>query len=354
MAQADVVVQPERIEQVSREISKALAEDLSSLRLVNTRTRLLSLNARIEAARAGAAGAAFGIVAENVLELAQTMDASFQNLEKRTAPLLNELGQLGGRLASEVRGRRLSDLAATHIDLVDRNLYERSCDVRWWATEGALVQALESLDAGDLDRASVRMGKILDSYTVYFDLVLCDLQGKVVANGRPGLYGSRGMDMSRQEWFRSALATRTGGEFGFEGMHASPLAGGERVLVYSTAVRAGAEDHGQAIGVIGVVFRWDALGQTIVESAHLPPDEVGRTLVALIGPQGRILASSGHQDLVSGSSWSDWLAKDSSSRFHFLANHRAKRLIVAIARSQGYETYATGWVGAVIQELPGE
>lgn len=354
MAASQSEVQPERIEEVSREISRALAEDLTTLRQVNTRTRLLSLNARIEAARAGEAGAAFGVVADNVLELAKTMDATFRNMEGRTGPLLEEMGELGNRLASEVRGRRLADLAATHIDLVDRNLYERSCDVRWWATEGALVHALETLDAGDLNQASVRMGKILDSYTVYFDLVLCDLQGKVVANGRPGQYQSRGMDMSRHEWFRTAIATRTGGEFGFEGVHASPLVGGERVLVYSTAVRAGGDDHGQAIGVIGVVFRWDALGQTIVEAAHIPPDEVGRTLVAIVGPQGRMLASSGRRELVSDASWADWLAKDHSSRFHCQTNHRGRRLIVAIARSQGYETYSTGWVGAVVQELPGE
>lgn len=354
MAATDVAVHPERIEEVSREISHALAEDLSGLRLVNTRTRLLSLNARIEAARAGAAGAAFGIVAENVMELAKTMDASFRSLETRTGPLLNELGQLGNRLASDVRGRRLSDLAATHIDLVDRNLYERSCDVRWWATEGALVRALETHDAGDFLRASVRMGKILDSYTVYFDLVLCDLQGRVVANGRPGQYQSRDADMSRQEWFRTAIATRSGGDFGFEGVHASSLAGGERVLVYSTAVRAGGEDHGTAIGVIGVVFRWDALGQAIVESAHLPPNEVGRTLVAIVGPQGRVLAGAGRKELGSDASWAEWLARDASPRYHFQTSHRGRRLIVAIARSQGYETYSTGWIGAIIQELPGE
>ena len=353
MAAMDTV-HPERIEKVSREISKALDEDLSTLRQVNTRTRLLSLNARIEAARAGEAGAAFAVVAENVLELARTMDSTFRSMESRTGPLLEEMGELGDRLAKEVRGRRLADLCATHIDLVDRNLYERSCDVRWWATEGALVRALESLEPGDLQHASTRMGKILDSYTVYFDLVLCDRQGNVVANGRPGQYASRGQDVSRQEWFRSGLATRSGGDFGFEGVHASALAGGERVLVYSTAVRAGGKDHGEVLGVLGVVFRWDALGQTIVERAHLPPDEIGRTLVVLVGPQGRILASSGPADYASEASLADWLSRDSSGRFHFPTTHAGRRLIVAVARSQGYETYATGWIGAVVQELPGE
>ena len=27
------------------------------------------------------------------------------------------------------------------IDLIDRNLYERTCDVRWWATDSAMVAA---------------------------------------------------------------------------------------------------------------------------------------------------------------------------------------------------------------------
>ena len=29
----------------------------------------------------------------------------------------------------------------TNIDLIDRNLYERSCDVRWWATDSSVVDA---------------------------------------------------------------------------------------------------------------------------------------------------------------------------------------------------------------------
>lgn len=38
----------------------------------------------------------------------------------------------------------MTDLALNVVDLIDRNLYERSCDVRWWATDSAVVQALES------------------------------------------------------------------------------------------------------------------------------------------------------------------------------------------------------------------
>ena len=30
--------------------------------------------------------------------------------------------------------------------MIDRNLYERTCDVRWWATDGDMVNALDKKD----------------------------------------------------------------------------------------------------------------------------------------------------------------------------------------------------------------
>lgn len=125
-----VAIRPERVEELSQEIGHILLHDLDSIRQLNMTTRLLSLNARIEAARAGASGATFAVVANEVMNLAKSMDASFQSIESRTTPLLQELGTVGSSLARDVRGKRLADLAATHLDLVDRNLYERSCDVR--------------------------------------------------------------------------------------------------------------------------------------------------------------------------------------------------------------------------------
>jgi len=352
MAETDsVIIRPERVEELSLEIGAALSKDLSSLRTINKSTRLVSLNARIEAARAGEAGVAFGVVASEVMELAKGMDSSFHNLEANTAPLLRELESLGEGLARNVRGQRLADLAATHLDLVDRNLYERSCDVRWWATEGALVHALESRSPIDIQHASQRMGKILDSYTVYFDLVLCDPEGRVVANGRPDKFNSVGSDVGKMEWFRSALATASGAEFGFEGVHASPLAGGERVLVYSTAVRRGGEENGAPIGVVGVVFRWDALGQTIVDTAAVPPDEASRTRVLIAEPDGRVIAASGGVRDGEKLPVEDWLTRNGAPRFHLGVQWNGREHLVALARSQGYETYATGWVGLLVQQV---
>src|SRR5262249_12399415 len=126
-------------------------------------------------------------------------------------------------IGEDVRGTRLADLALNNIDLVDRNLYERTCDVRWWATDASVVQALANPTKETAALASSRMRVILNAYTVYFDLVLCDLKGNVVANGRPDLYRSMGSNEAYSEWFSRAAATASGDEYGFQTAHFSKL-----------------------------------------------------------------------------------------------------------------------------------
>jgi hypothetical protein len=45
------------------------------------------------------------------------------------------------QMADRSRGERMVDLSLNAIELMDRNLYERTCDVRWWATDSAIVAA---------------------------------------------------------------------------------------------------------------------------------------------------------------------------------------------------------------------
>lgn len=181
---------------------------------------MLALNARIEAARAGTAGAAFSVVAEEMQMLGAKTSNIANDLANKTGGAIDDLLDLIG---SSIRGTRLSDLALTNIDLVDRNLYERTCDVRWWATDSSLVDALADPTPENLAYASRRMGVILGAYTVYFDLVLCDNQGQVVANGRPDLFKSVGENAGQANWFRQARDSRSGDDYGFETAHRSNL-----------------------------------------------------------------------------------------------------------------------------------
>src|SRR5690606_14515051 len=138
-----------------------------------------------------------------------------------------------------------------------------------------------------------RLGQILDSYTVYADLVVADTQGRVVCNGRPTRYRSTGARVEGAEWFRAAMGTHAGSQFGFESMHDSELVDRQSILAYSCAVRDPHAPRGAPpLGVLGILFKWRALGQTVVEQIPLSEAERVRTRACLVDAQGRILADT--------------------------------------------------------------
>ena len=73
--------------------------------------------------------------------------------------------------------QRLTDLALNMIDVIDRNLYEQSCDVRWWATDAAIADDVTSGPEAAA-HASKWMSMILDTYTVYLDIWALDFESR--------------------------------------------------------------------------------------------------------------------------------------------------------------------------------
>lgn len=344
-------VSPERIRDLSEGLSKSMGQSIREIGNINMQTRLLSLNAQIEAARAGEAGLSFAVVASEMGRLAESTARVALRLEEDSAQSINELKEISALLAVNVRGRRLADMALVNIDLIDRNLYERSCDVRWWATDSALVTALSTLEAADAAHASQRMGVILNAYTVYHDLLLCDLQGNIIANGRPGDYKSCGSNVRGQEWFQQALAHASGDSFGFQSVHKMDAVNGNHVLVYSCSVRQHGDARGRTIGVLGIVFNWVSLAQTILKNTPLAADERARSRCLITAPNGLVLADTEERLLQESIQFAqrDALFKDAKG-FIEVALH-GDRCMVGHARAPGYETYSTGWHSLIIQKL---
>jgi hypothetical protein len=350
----DSNVSPERIAQLAKDLALKMHETVDEINHVNRTTRLLAINAKIEAARAGTVGAAFSVVAGEIGVLAERTTVSTKAMTVETQAAISELETISQTLSTKVRGTRLSDLALTNIDLIDRNLYERSCDVRWWATDSSAVDACIDKTREAYKYASERFRVILSSYTVYYDLVLCDLDGNVVANGRPDLYRSQGMNCRDAVWFQEAMKTRSSEEFGFEGVHKSQLVNGERVLAYSCCVR-GRREHGELagkpVGVLGILFNWDALAQTIVHATPLPAAEKPLTRVCIVDSKGLIIADTAGQQLEANL---DLPRRDElfrSKKTAVMEQMRGKQYCIAHAKSPGYETYATGWHSVIVQQI---
>jgi hypothetical protein len=330
------------------DLSLSLNTAIGEIRDINMNTKLLSLNARIEAARAGVAGAAFGVVAQEMQDLSGKTAQAAESLANQTKHVIDELVHV---LGTKVRGTRLTDIALMNIDLIDRCLYERTCDVRWWATDQSVVDTLTDSTPETRWHACQRLGVILNAYTVYFDLVLCDLAGRVIANGRPLEYKSVGMEQAGENWFREAAASSSGDEFGFQTAHRSRLVDGKTSLVYSCGVRHEGNANGKLLGVLGIVFNWEALAQTIMANAPIAEDERAATRCVITDGDGTLLADSCGKQLQESLVLPE-LSQILAERKNFVtSDYRGQKCCIAHAQAPGFETYSTGWHSLVIQPV---
>ncbi|MBC07976.1 methyl-accepting chemotaxis protein [Thalassospira sp.] len=332
---------PERILQVATAMSGQANDKITEIKAVTRATRTLALNALIEAARAGEVGRGFGVVANEVKEISQRVTVITEELESMFLKLASDLEET----AQMARGDRFSDLARYAVELMDRNLFERSCDVRWWATDAAVVDVcVNPHDEAIAQRACNRLGVILDSYTVYLDLWVADKSGNVIANGRPDSYRLKGQNISDQAWFHEALRCRDGGHYAVADVEQNPMLNNAATPTYATAVRKGGDVNGEVIGVMGVFFDWESQAPMIVKSLNFSPEERERTRVMLIDANNRVLAASDDKGILSEKFT---LRVNDPARGAYLLDDGA---LVAYALTPGYETYeGLGWRGVIVQ-----
>lgn len=343
------MTQPERIIELSRQVGEIAENKISQINQITRETRILALNALIESARAGEAGKGFGVVASEVKVISERITTIAQQLSTELAGSISELSVLGERLVRHVRGQRLSDLALNMIEIIDRNLYERSCDVRWWATDAAAVDALAEPGPDSARHASKRLGVILNSYTVYLDIWIADANGKVIANGRPETYSNViGTDVSGTPWFRAGMATASGDHYAAFDIERSALLDNRQVATYSTAIRKGGEANGAPIGVMGVFFDWQPQAEAIVKGSHLSEDERRTTRCLLVDSNHRVIAASDGRGVLS-----EIVPLDTGNQKGGFNQKDGK--ITGFALTPGYETYrGLGWYGVVVQEIGGD
>jgi hypothetical protein len=127
------------IARLTAEVNQVACEKTKSIQKITNQMKMLALNALIESSRAGAQGRGFAVVAQEVRNVGQQVETIARELESqltnRTGNLMTSIAQMADRS----RGERMVDLSLNAIELIDRNLYERTCDVRWWATDSAVV-----------------------------------------------------------------------------------------------------------------------------------------------------------------------------------------------------------------------
>lgn len=313
---------------------------------IASHTNLLALNATIEAARAGEYGKGFAVVAQEVKSLAG--QAASNSKELRTV-VLSKIKVQTDELLRQVEERdnsRLSEMSQTLVQLIVRNLYERTADVRWWATDDAFYKCLESITEENSSYATKRLSLINRFYTVYLNLVLADKEGKVVAISNPDRYPNViGSSVAHSNWFTSAIATSTGDQYVVDDIHNDPLHDNAPVAVYATAVRENGEINGKILGALGIYFDWGEQSRSIVQDEpNLSNEEWKRTRVMLLDSRNRVIASSDGKGLLEPFN----LQHQNQSKGFYT---EADGTLITFAKTIGYEEYnGLGWMGCIVQK----
>lgn len=321
------------------------SDKISGIQKVTGLLRMLALNAMIESARAGQHGRGFSVVAAEVREIAASVGVIADELQAELAGRIERLAHDTEAMAMEATGSRLVDLALNAIEIIDRNLYERTCDVRWWATDSALVDCAAAPTPEAVAYAARRLGVILGAYTVYLDLWLCDLKGRVIANGRPQRYDVTGRDVSREPWFAAAAGLASGDEYAVADISNCAGLGHAEVATYAASVRTNGDAYGEPLGVLAIHFDWAPQAKAIVEGVRIEARERERTTVMLVDRNNRVIASSASGG-GGAQSFFNLETRGQTSGYYTAAGGDT----VAFHATPGYETYkGLGWHGIIVR-----
>ena len=310
---------------------------------IAAKTRLLALNATIEAARAGDAGAGFSIVANEVKQLSEQatqIASAFESAVMRGV-------EQGISASVSLTQSRLVDMSRGLVQLIVRNLYERTADVRWWATDASVWGALTP-GAGQAEHrhAQDRLGVIRKFYTVYRDLVLFNPKGECIASalGKPSVAAA---NVASKDWFRRAMMTGSGDDYVVGDVEPSSQYDGAQILTYAAAVRTEGRRDGRPLGVLGVHFDWQEQSRSIVcDEPMLSPAEWSRSRCCLLDGQLTCIAASDGIGVLQS----------------YPLNHRGQSqgayegdaAFVAFAKTIGYQEYdGLGWYGVIEQRRIG-
>lgn len=308
---------------------------MKEINQVATHANLLALNSSIEAARAGEAGRGFSVVAGEIKKFAdQSLKAN-----QRSNALIENIQQK----ANEVIAVRTVDVAFDTIDKIDRNLFERNCDVQAWATFTAIKKSLQEETQENTLAANRLMKRIIDIYEVYDELLVVNKEGIVVGAGNN--QANIGRNVSDRKWFQETAEQK---KVYVSDMYFSTSTN-SYAMNYSAPVYS---DNGEFLGVFTTRFNWNYVYDII---DHVKVDD--NSEVYLVNSEGMVIASKDREgilkkDLSHLEAVKNILSGKSTQGYTLEKDVNGKEKIYAYCKTKGYNAYrGKGWSVIVSESI---
>jgi len=337
-------LRPDNLLALSEQLHTIAHEQIDEIGRIKRSASLLSINAMIASAQLGDSGRHFAGVAREFRAIATQIDGVASTLDGRFRRTLDDLASQGRASLNDLRGQTLASLAQSAVEIIDRSLHDRTCDVRWWATDPAIIACADTASPELARLAGQRLGRILDTYSAYLDLWICDVRGRVLATGRPDRFPmSSDLCVAGKAWFQEALKVPAADAFVTCDVERVRALNDAPVTTWATAIRSGDPGRGKVVGVLGVHFDWQPQAQAIIRAIRLPPEDQARSRLMLLSAGGRVLAASDGQGLLTETFRLDTSKGPVGS---YVEGNRA----IGYALTSGLEgDKGLGWYGCLVQ-----
>ena len=267
-------------------------------------------------------------------------------------PVFSEIGRTSNQTLavfdsaiSELRtllmhGRRteVATHAALAVNIMDRNLYERANDCRWWALSPELATVLQAMvehpSAAAQAQAQAVLAHLNSLYTVYRRIVLFDRNGLVLAASRDQQTLPDALKLPTR-LVAQTLALQGTQSYAVSAMLPSALCDGAATYLYCAPIRAQGRDD--AIGGIALAFNCADELQAMLRDAT---PSAAHAIGVFLEPGGAVLSTTSEQ-LVVGQCAPFALATaalDAGSDAT-LMEWNGQPYLVGLARSAGYREF---------------
>ncbi len=265
-------------------------------------------------------------------------------------PLMNEINKIGTKtskifadsiknLQETVFSATLNDvqfMASLAIDIMDRNLYERANDCRWWAltTEFRRLMLKEVLTDEDKENITEILTYINALYTVYTNIFLYDRNGNVIASSNGT--GAQTIKLA-QSYIRDTLLISDSQKYIVSDFCKTNLYGDRYTYIYNASVTSLEHDN-KIIGGIGLVFDSEPQFAAMLEDS-LPE---GSNTFAVFTDRHKTIISSNESDHPVGGILDiddSFFSIPNGQAAQRIITYRGKYYAVGCTVSNGYREY---------------
>ncbi|PRO71416.1 hypothetical protein C6Y40_22050 [Alteromonas alba] len=296
-------------------------------RVVTDDLDLVVLNGRIAAARTDADE--FIPILEEIRQIGRQMQGIFS---RSVSQLMST--------ALTTHYNALSAQAALAIDIMDRNLYERANDCRWWALTDTFTQVLSAPDFSPQAGQSISdtLAYINDLYTVYQGIYVFDKSGRIIAVSNPGFKAWQETQATEHSRWQSVMALTDTQQYCVSSFHPCDYYQQRPTYIYNAAIRS----DNRVVGGIGLVFDSEPEFRQMLDDVLNSRDS--KRMGIFVERSGKVVSASSNAPWQAGCQLTlpqDIVRYRSGEQGAGIYTLDGQQYVVGFAVSKGYREYKT-------------